>query len=466
MAPAAFETSRRSESRATVRSLFDLSTLAAWLGVGGTVLLIGGGWIASRGFSRLGPLTLLALVVAAFGLGALFAAVVLTIIAPSQLRDEATAIRGSLESARRGDLTSVPAQPPAGSVLVPVVVGIAQLLDSLRSALGTQRSAARETATRADELVGQGAAAHVAAQRTVEQQTLLVDRVGNAATGMQNGMHELATCTPGVHAVEEELRGARQWRRQAVEHAAHASADLRDVSERLEQLVGRFEESVRRLDQLGKSVEEVREFVVLVRKMARQSKLLSLNAAMEAARAGEQGSGFAVVAAEVRRLARSSADAADRTERLLQELFDAAADATHGAQESLTLVAASRQSAGRATSRHESFMADAGENGSTGAPDHLAARLAAAVAALEPLAGELSGIAQLARDAKLGATAHVARLQDLNAAAHSLSRSASRSASALQHIRLDAATVAATTDGAAPAPPASAVPAVSQPARA
>jgi hypothetical protein len=111
-------------------------------------------------------------------------------------------------------------------------------------------------------------------------------------------------------------------------------------------------------------------------------------------------------------------------------------------------------------------MADAGENGSTGAPDHLAARLAAAVAALEPLAGELSGIAQLARDAKLGATAHVARLQDLNAAAHSLSRSASRSASALQHIRLDAATVAATTEGAAPAPPASAVPAVSQPARA
>ena len=71
------------------------------------------------------------------------------------------------------------------------------------------------------------------------------------------------------------------------------------------------------IEALGQASEEIRTFVTLVRKLARQSKLLALNAAMEAARAGEQGEGFAVVASEVRRLASMSSDAAERTEAIV-----------------------------------------------------------------------------------------------------------------------------------------------------
>lgn len=113
-------------------------------------------------------------------------------------------------------------------------------------------------------------------------------------------------------------------------------ASLDASADSLDSLAADVHASATAITALSNASAEIRSFVTLVRQLARQSKLLALNAAMEAARAGTQGAGFAVVATEVRRLAAMSSDAAERTEAIVKSVL-------HG-------IDASRESAGRAVS--------------------------------------------------------------------------------------------------------------------
>ena len=58
-----------------------------------------------------------------------------------------------------------------------------------------------------------------------------------------------------------------------------------------------------------------------IRKVAKQTNLLGLNAAIEASRAGAHGASFAVVAQEIRKLSTESSDAANKIEGFLQEIL-------------------------------------------------------------------------------------------------------------------------------------------------
>ena len=72
------------------------------------------------------------------------------------------------------------------------------------------------------------------------------------------------------------------------------------------------------MDEISEQVNSINDAISIIDKIAFQTNILSLNAAVEAATAGEAGKGFAVVAQEVRNLATRSADAAKEITKIIE----------------------------------------------------------------------------------------------------------------------------------------------------
>jgi methyl-accepting chemotaxis protein len=316
----------------------------------GSVFLIGLGGIGWQIFRQIPPETrqdLLSVggVGTALGIAALWIAVALAATVSAALifvRQHVTGPAAELarthEAIAKGDLSNNYSPSVSNRAVDRLTRSTISMLTELRGVAGRMRSSVDDTS----ELASRVATASVSAAASARNGAATTNALSQDALARERAIKELTAEATKLVEISGSLREAAQEglrRDQALRQLARENrVRLERTASSLQSLASDALESAEGIDAMSAAVDEIGAFLVLVQKIARQSKLLALNAAMEAARAGEHGHGFAVVASEVRRLASSSADAAQRTTSLVQEMLDSVAQSREATSRTVATV--------------------------------------------------------------------------------------------------------------------------------
>ncbi|WP_425313482.1 methyl-accepting chemotaxis protein [Pseudomonas putida] len=172
------------------------------------------------------------------------------------------------------------------------------------------------------------------AQRSSVQVTTSVTEIAATSKQQQATATETAATTTEIGATSREIAAtSRDLVRtmtevtsaadQASILAGSGQQGLARMEETMHQVMGAADLVNNKLAILNEKAGNINQVVVTIVKVADQTNLLSLNAAIEAEKAGEYGRGFAVVATEVRRLADQTAVATYDIEQMVREIQSA-----------------------------------------------------------------------------------------------------------------------------------------------
>jgi len=155
-------------------------------------------------------------------------------------------------------------------------------------------------------------------KKHVIEQSEAVDNISASITQMSANITSVTSTAKKAEETSETLTATTQIGQQAIQNAVSTMKEIHDAS------------------------EEVQNMVKMIQDIARETNLLSMNAAIEAAHAGEFGVGFAVVASEVRSLAESSGKNAKNVQDSINDMakkIDAGVLAINSAGESFSNIA-------------------------------------------------------------------------------------------------------------------------------
>ncbi len=172
------------------------------------------------------------------------------------------------------------------------------------------------------------------AQRSSVQVTTSVTEIAATSKQQQATATETAATTTEIGATSREIAAtSRDLVRTMTEVTSAADAasmlagsgqqGLSRMEDTMHQVMGAADLVNAKLAILNEKAGNINQVVVTIVKVADQTNLLSLNAAIEAEKAGEYGRGFAVVATEVRRLADQTAVATYDIEQMVREIQSA-----------------------------------------------------------------------------------------------------------------------------------------------
>jgi len=178
-------------------------------------------------------------------------------------------------------------------------------------------------------------------QKSSTQVNISVTDIAATAKQQQATASEIAATTTEIGATSKEISATSR-------ELVKTIGEVSEVTERSAALAGSGQTSLSNMeDTMGRIMEaagsinaklvvlnekagNINQVVTTITKVADQTNLLSLNAAIEAEKAGEYGRGFAVVATEIRRLADQTAVATFDIEKMVKDIQSAVAAGVMG----------------------------------------------------------------------------------------------------------------------------------------
>lgn len=179
------------------------------------------------------------------------------------------------------------------------------------------------------DLVGQ-------VQRSGLQVNTTTTQMAATAREQQTTAHEIAATTTEIGATSREISATSNELVKTMRELSQVADHTAGVAGTGQTAIARMEATMRQIIEASGSVTaklavlsektaNINSVVTTITKVADQTNLLSLNAAIEAEKAGEYGLGFAVVAMEIRRLADQTAVATYDIEKMVKEMQAAVA---------------------------------------------------------------------------------------------------------------------------------------------
>ncbi|MBB1269072.1 methyl-accepting chemotaxis protein [Shewanella sp. SR44-3] len=144
--------------------------------------------------------------------------------------------------------------------------------------------------------------------------------------------------TATVAEVAQSTTAAADSARNADEHAANGDIIVQQSISSMSVLSSQIQQTAEVISHLSNDSQNIGQVLDVIKSIAEQTNLLALNAAIEAARAGEQGRGFAVVADEVRTLAKRTQESTLQIETMIDGLQQGVKKAVTSMQAGITQV--------------------------------------------------------------------------------------------------------------------------------
>ncbi len=231
-------------------------------------------------------------------------------------RQAAEDIKGKVEliqevvaMAAKGDLTGQIMVYRDQDVISQLAAGIQKMLDSLNSLVARIQQSGVQVTSSATQI----AATAKQQEATATEQAATTNQIKATVTQITATSKDLVKTMNDVTEVA--------WRTSEGANAGRSS--LQHMETTMHQMVEASESIGSKLAVLSEKAGNINTVVTTINRVADQTNLLSLNAAIEAEKAGEYGVGFAVVATEIRRLADQTAVATWDIEQMVKEMQSA-----------------------------------------------------------------------------------------------------------------------------------------------